>query len=859
MKSSANVLPIVAPEVKRLRICLRGAVQGVGFRPFVFRLAGELGVAGWVSNSAQGVAIEVEGAPAQLKAFLLRLERDKPPRSFIQSLESSWLDPLGYSDFKIRASTVGERTALVLPDIATCPECRREIFDPDNRRYRYPFTNCTHCGPRYSIIRALPYDRAHTTMRGFVMCAECAAEYANPADRRFHAQPNACPRCGPHLELWEAGGKISAIRHEAILAAAEALRQGAILAVKGLGGFQLLVDARQEEAVKRLRRRKHREEKPFALMFPSLAAVKELCEVSELEGRLLESAEAPIVLLRRRLDSRGTFEALAPGAPKDGCRTAESQWPIAAAVAPGNPCLGIMLPYTPLHHLLMAELGFPVVATSGNQSEEPICIDEREALERLAGIADMFLVHNRPIARPVDDSVARVLMGRELVLRRARGYALLPIHLRRSLPAMLAVGAHQKNTVAISVGTEVFMSQHIGDLETVQAYDSFRRVIADLGQLYELHPAAIACDAHPEYRSTQFAREWASGPGERPDGPAKSAPVVQVQHHYAHVLACMAENDLEPPVLGVAWDGTGYGLDGTVWGGEFLGVTEDSFQRLGSFRPFRLPGGEKAVQEPRRSALGLLFEIFGSAVLNMSELAPVRAFNPTELEVLLAMLGRNLNSPLATSAGRLFDAVAALAGLRQKTRFEGQASMELEYAIDGIETDDAYPFRIIGGKGLSGRGEEARGKGEAQSENECPLALAIPSSRLAPSSSPIALTPLPLALSPLPLALSPLQQPRIMIDWEPMVWGILEDMRCRVPASQVAVKFHNALVEGIVAVARVLGHEAVALSGGCFQNRYLTERAVKALSAEGFRPYWHQRVPPNDGGIALGQIVAAAR
>jgi hydrogenase maturation protein HypF len=473
-----------AGSSNRLKITVRGAVQGVGFRPFVYRLAIGAGLAGWVNNSPQGVFIEIEGPRPTLEVFLLRLEADKPPRSSIQSLEASWLDPVGYAGFSIRESeTGGARTALVLPDIATCPDCLAEIFDPHNRRFGYPFTNCTNCGPRFSIIESLPYDRVNTSMKRFVMCPQCQAEYDDPLDRRFHAQPNACPACGPQLDLWDRCGKSLLSQngaynrsHQALSAAAEAIRQGQIVAVKGLGGFHLVVAAHNDEAVRRLRELKRREEKPFALMFPSLPAIKAVCEVSPLEERLLRSPEAPIVLLRVHV-SRFTFHAP----------------PLSPSLAPGNPNLGVMLPYTPLHHLLLSALGFPVVATSGNLHDEPICTDEHEALERLGGIADLFLVHSRPIVRHVDDSIARVMMGRELVLRRARGYAPLPIQLPSAIGdrqsaignAILAVGAHLKNTVALSIGPQVFLSQHIGDLETDQSFEAFRRVIADFQSLYE--------------------------------------------------------------------------------------------------------------------------------------------------------------------------------------------------------------------------------------------------------------------------------------------------------------------------------------------------------------------------------------
>jgi hydrogenase maturation protein HypF len=843
-----------APDRTRLKICIRGAVQGVGFRPFVFRLADQLGLGGWVSNTAQGVFLEVEGPRSELETFLLRLESEKPLHCFIQSLEASWLDAVGYTRFEIRESEPGgSKTALVLPDIGTCPECLREIFDPANRRYFYPFTNCTHCGPRFSIIESLPYDRANTSMKQFSLCPQCQAEYRDPRDRRFHAQPNACPDCGPHLELWRGGParrerspaeppesgeqpRSAGRSHDTLSAAAAAIRAGSIVAVKGLGGFHLMTAAHSEQAVQRLRDLKHREEKPFALMFPSLEAVKRVCDVSPLEERLLNSPEAPIVLLRRRNPSQ----------------LSNLKYEIAAGVAPGNPNLGAMLPSTPLHHLLMSLLNCPVVATSGNLTDEPICIDEREALERLSGIADWFLVHNRPIVRHVDDSLVRVMMGREMVLRRARGYAPLPVQIQnaecgmqKKRPAppgagatILAVGAHLKNAVALAVGSQVFMSQHIGDLETDQAFEAFRRVIADFEKLYDTTPSIVAADAHPDYLSTRFAQELAGQRGRKPFGvppsgggmsgepaeagtpnsQAENLGYVSVQHHIAHVLSCMAENELEPPVLGVSWDGTGYGLDGTIWGGEFFLVTDASCERVAHLRQFRLPGGDKAVKEPRRTAVGLLYEIFGEAVFEMKSLPPLRGMAGNELSTLRSMLERGINSPVTSSAGRLFDAVAALAGLRQEIRFEGQAAMELEFALEGIETDKAYSLRIA----------DCRSPVEMAGEG------AAASSRIPRSASWI-------------------------LDWSSMIEAILADKKSGVPVGEISAKFHNALAEAIVAVARGVGQNRVALSGGCFQNRYLTERTVRRLQAEGFRPYWHQRVPPNDGGIALGQIIAVLR
>ncbi|MGK7872537.1 MAG: carbamoyltransferase HypF [Xenococcaceae cyanobacterium] len=764
---------------QRLRLTIRGAVQGVGFRPFIYQLATELRLAGWVNNSAQGVSIEIEGSQPELEEFLLRIEREKPPLSFIQSLETLWLQPAGYTKFEIRPSIAGEKTAVVLPDIATCPDCLREIFDPMNRRYHYPFTNCTNCGPRYTIIETLPYDRKHTTMKVFQMCPECQAEYENPLDRRFHAQPNACPQCGPQLELWDTTGKVRSKRLGALLEVADAIRQGKIVAVKGLGGFHLMVDARNKEAVQRLRQCKRRPHKPFALMYPSLELIKEHCEVSEVEQRLLRSPEAPIVLLGRKEKVKR----------KDTCNF--YFLPFDFSVAPGNPYLGVMLPYTPLHHLLMAELDFPAIATSGNLSDEPICIDEEEARQRLKEIADLFLVHNRPIVRPVDDSLVRIVMGREMVLRRARGYAPLPIP--RQEPGnepkskILAVGAHLKNTIAIALKDQIFISQHIGDLETPQAFEAFEKVISSFKQLYEFQPEAIACDAHPDYLSTQYARSTGIVP-------------IPVQHHYAHVLACMAENQLlGKTVLGVAWDGTGYGLDGTIWGGEFLLVSpkaQKPFQRVAHLRQFPLPGGDRAVKEPRRVALGLLYELFGDELFAEQKLCKqlLQAFSEQELGILSRILPKNFNTPLTSSIGRLFDGVAAIINLCKVASFEGQAAMQLEFALDGIQTDETYPI-----------------------------------------SSSVS----------------------IVIDWQSIILGILDDVSNQISVSIISAKFHNTLVEIIVRVAQEIGEERVVLTGGCFQNKYLTERTIYRLKMEGFCPYWHQRVPPNDGGIAFGQVIAA--
>jgi hydrogenase maturation protein HypF len=762
----------------RLRMEIQGAVQGVGFRPFVYRLASELGLAGWVRNDHRGVHIEVEGSLPRLERFREEIRRRNPPRARIESTSETWLESAGYRRFEILPSgESGDRSVPVLPDIAPCGDCLSEISDPANRRHRYPFTNCTHCGPRFSILRSLPYDRHRTTMERFAMCPSCRREYEDPSDRRFHAQPNACPACGPALALIDPSGKTLSRGEEALQAAVTALGEGRIVAVKGLGGFHLMADARDAGAVRRLRERKPRREKPFALMARDLDQVRSLCETGEKAEALLASPEAPILLLPRK-----------PGAA------------VTEEVAPGNPMLGVMLPSTPLHHLILRGTGFPVVATSGNLSDEPICTDEAEARERLGGIADLFLIHDRPIQRHVDDSVAWILRGRPRLLRRARGFAPLPVMAGRELPVILAVGAHLKNTVALSVGRRIFVSQHIGDLETPESLHAFRRVIQDFLRLYGARPAAIAHDLHPDYLSTRWAKD-----GDDPDGAGgellRGLPRIAVQHHHAHLAACMAEQGEEGTVLGVTWDGTGYGEDGTVWGGEFLLGGAEGFRRAAHFLPFRLPGGESAVREPRRSALALLWELEGEAGLERTDLPPVREFTPEQRRLLGRMLAGGINSPVTSSAGRLFDAVASLSGLRQVTSFEGQAAMALEHAADPGVTD-AYPLEILA--------PEAGG------------------SRL--------------------------------LDWRPTLRSILQDAARGTAAGAIAARFHNALVESMVKVAELEGEERVALAGGCFQNRRLVEGAARRLEESGFRVLLHRQVPPNDGCISLGQVaVAAAR
>ena len=750
----------------RFRIAVHGAVQGVGFRPFVYRLARELGLGGWVVNTPQGVLIEVEGPEPALDEFLVRLGRDAPPRAILTGVETWHLDPRGVAAFEVRHSEqAGMRSAFVLPDVAVCEDCLCEMKDPVDRRFRYPFINCTNCGPRFSIILDLPYDRARTTMRGFALCPACRKEYEDPGNRRFHAEPVACPACGPRVALWDASGRSIATGEEALRRAADAVRGGQIVAVKGLGGFHLVAEAGREETVRELRRRKHREEKPLAVMAPSLGAVEAWCEVSPAEARLLRSPESPIVLLRRR-----------PGAGP------------APAVAPGNPNLGVMLPYTPLHHLLLEAVGSPVVATSGNRSDEPICTDESEALERLRGVADLFLVHDRPIARHVDDSVVRVVLGRPMVLRRARGYAPLPVILPKPGPEVIAVGAHLKGAVAVTSGPNIFVSQHIGDLETPQALEAFGRVLEDFQRLYAIEPKLVVHDLHPDYASTAWALR-------------RGLPTLAVQHHRAHVLGCMAENDLQPPCLGVSWDGTGWGEDGTVWGGEFLETGPGGrVRRAGHLRTFALPGGETAVKEPRRSALGLLYEMLGDAVFTMEHLPPVKEYSPGDRRILREALARGVNAPRTSSAGRLFDAVASLTGSRQVMRFEGQAAMELEWAAESAAAGAGRDYSLSVGE----------------------------------------------------------RDGVLVADWAPLIRAILDDAAAGVPLSAMALGFHSALARVIADIAVRLGAKRVVLTGGCFQNALLLERAVAALAGVRIRAYWHQRVPPNDGGIALGQAVAAA-
>lgn len=757
----------------RVHACVRGTVQGMGFRPFVYGRATALGLTGWVANCAEGLVLEAEGRAQDVAHLLAQMRDAPPPNARIVEIEIREVAARDEVAFTIRPSLAcGPRSVQILPDLATCAACLSELLDPRDRRYLYPFTNCTHCGPRYSIVEDTPYDRARTSMRRFEMCTDCRAEFEDPHDRRFHAQPNACPACGPRLALWDPDGHARDEGHDALLKAADAIRAGRIVAMKSIGGFQLLTDARNDDAVRRLRIRKQRPEKPFAVMFATLEQVRESCCVSPAEEALLCGIERPIVLLTR---TGGTAAArVAPG------------------VAPDGPTLGAMLPYSPLHHILIRELGFPVIATSGNVANEPIVIDEREALGRLAGIADLFLVHDRPIVRPVDDSVARIVCGRELLLRRARGYAPAVVAVDNVPAGIVAVGAHLKATVSVTTDQGVVLSQHIGDQEAIAAREAHARAITDLARLHAIEPRLAVRDLHPDYSTTRSAMSL-------------EIPTMAVQHHVAHVVACIAEHGMKLPVLGVAWDGSGYGGDGTVWGGEFLRVDGSSWRRVACLRPFRLPGGEAAVREPRRAAAGMLFEAFGESAFEMTQLAPIAAFGPAERDILRTMLCRGINSPVASSAGRLFDAFAALTGLQQRASFEGQAAARLEWAALGRATARRYAFEI----------------------------------RQAASNDALGV-------------------PLLLVDWQPALEAAIADLTAGLDAGAISEALHNGLATAIVKVATRVGEPRVALTGGCFQNARLTEAAVAALRAAGFEAIWHRLIPPNDGGLALGQAVWAA-
>jgi hydrogenase maturation protein HypF len=753
--------PLPEPAALRLRIRVEGVVQGVGFRPFVHGLAARLELSGLVGNDTAGVFIEVEGGAGKVERFLAALEAEAPPLAVIDRVESEPLAPAGSTGFTIVESEPGgEHQTLISPDTATCDRCLAELFDPRDRRFRHAFINCTDCGPRFTIIRDVPYDRPLTTMAGFAMCSDCEREYRDPGDRRFHAQPVCCPACGPSLRLVDRDRR--PIAGDPLDGAVELLRAGQVVAVKGVGGYHLAALAASEPAVVALRARKHREDKPFALMAADLAAARILGEVGAAEARALASPRRPIVLLQR---TRGA--------------------PVAPSVAPGNRALGVMLPYSPVHHLISRSLGAPFVLTSGNVSDEPIAYRDDEALDRLRPIADAFLIHDRAIHMRTDDSVVRVVAGRETLLRRSRGYVPQPVTVSQCFRRpVLGCGAELKSTFCVAKGRRAFVSHHIGDLENYETLRSYIDGIEHFLRVFEVRPELVAHDLHPEYLSTKHALDL--------DGVDRMA----VQHHHAHVAACLADNGEQGPVVGVAFDGLGFGSDGTMWGGEILVADLTSFRRAGHLAPVRMPGGAMAIREPWRMAAAHLDAAFDGAPPPGLTVARDHA---ERWDTVVALARAGTASPITTSAGRLFDAVAAILGVRDRINYEGQAAVELEQLADPAETS-AYPAAIQDGE-------------------------------------------------PFQLATGDL------------VRAVVADLSAGVAPPLIAARFHNGLAGAVVAACRRVREETdlgtVALSGGVFQNVLLTERVAAGLAQAGFRVLTHSRVPANDGGISLGQVVVA--
>ncbi|MGE5204178.1 MAG: carbamoyltransferase HypF [Chlamydiota bacterium] len=751
----------------RKQIAVSGIVQGVGFRPYVYRLASERDLSGSVRNTAAGVVIEVQGTGDAVQDFVARLPAQAPPLARITEVKMRDLPPNGEQRFQIIASQGQEEArTLISPDVAICADCLRELFDPSDRRYKYPFINCTNCGPRFTIVRGIPYDRPLTSMAPFEMCAGCQREYEDPLDRRFHAQPNACWECGPRVELWEASGEKVQVE-DPIRQAAERLKQGAVVAIKGLGGFHLAADATNADAVYRLRERKGRVDKPFAVMAPSLERAAESCELDEAARAALSWPQRPIVLLRR----------------KDPCAIAE-------AVAPFNRDLGLFLPYTPLHYLLMAEGNFSaLVMTSGNRSEEPIAIDNGEAVERLRGLSDFFLMHNRDILLRCDDSVVRISGGRVRQMRRSRGYVPVPVFLMQEVPSVLAVGGELKNTVCLTKGRHAFLSQHVGDLENLQAYRFFEEAIGYLERVLEIEPRAIAYDLHPDYFSTRWALQQ------------ENLPRIGVQHHHAHIASCMAENGLDGRVIGIALDGTGYGTDGCIWGGELLLADYGDFERAGHLEYVLLPGGEAAVREPWRMAVSYLYRHFGRDFLNLN-VPFVKQIDPAKVSVLLQAMERGVNTPLTSSCGRLFDAVSALAGIRQQVNYEAQAAIELEMAMDASSGREPYTLEVADEGG------------------------------------------------------------QLIFKTRHLFIQLLADLEKPTPISITSARFHRGLVEGLAKAVEILRRRTqltrVCLSGGSFHNRFLLEQLQARLRAQGFEVFTHSEVPAGDGGLSLGEALVAA-
>ncbi len=751
------------------QISVRGVVQGVGFRPFIYQLAIKYNLKGWVCNTSENVKIEVEGETKAIEQFLRDLTEKAPPRATIEDITITHHLPINYRQFEIRHSIAEDgKYQLVSPDIAICQDCLKEIFSPDNRRYRYPFTNCTNCGPRFTIIEDIPYDRPRTTMRHFQMCSECQQEYDNPLNRRFHAQPNACPKCGPAMELLDATGNLLT-NDDPVITASQLLKEGKIVALKGLGGFLISCDATNEVAINLLRQRKMRLIKPLAVMLSSIEEVKKHCFVTSEEEKLLTSAYSPIVLIEWKTSSI-----------------------ISPAVAPYLKYLGVMLPYTPLHHLLLNETGLPLVMTSGNISEEPIAKDNDEALRRLNGIADYFLVHNRDIYARYDDSVAIVEHGIPQLIRRARGYAPFPIHLKFHSQQILGCGAELKNTFCLAKDEYAFLSQHIGDMENLETMEHFENTISLYKKLFRIDPEIIAYDLHPDYLTTRYAQEFT----------AKSAiRSVSVQHHHAHIVSCMVDNGLTTPVIGVAFDGTGYGSDGNIWGGEFLVVDYQDYNRLGHFDYLPLPGGAIAIKKPYRTTIGYLLSLFREDILDQG-LNFLKQVNGIEIDIIRKQIEKGINAPLTSSCGRLFDAVSALIGVRGEVEYEAQAAIELEMqAYDEQHESTYYPFSIVKQSGQS------------------------------------------------------------VIKLQELFSAIVKDLRSDVSQAKIAARFHNTISRIILKLCEVIskstGITDVVLSGGVFQNRLILRKVTTLLESEGFKVYTHRQVPCNDGGVSVGQVAIA--
>ncbi|MFC1914047.1 carbamoyltransferase HypF [Chloroflexota bacterium] len=768
LRSSVPNKPAVSADISRFSISIRGVVQGVGFRPFVYQLATSHNLRGWICNTSGDVKIDVDGERGSLDRFLAELETLAPPLARIESISATEESAAGYERFEIQESISEEgKYQLVSPDIATCADCLEEILSPDDRRYHYPFTNCTNCGPRFTIIEDIPYDRPKTTMRHFQMCPQCQQEYDNPLDRRFHAQPNACPRCGPSLQLVDAQGN-PVDTADVVATASQLLRKGKIIAIKGLGGFLLACDAASEQAVRLLRERKKRTSKPFAIMLATLKEARKHCLVSKAEAELLAYPHSPIVLLKRRAGSS-----------------------VSPSVSPNLKYLGVMLPYTPLHYLLCRETGLPLVMTSGNLSEEPIARDNDEATRRLRGIADYFLLHNRDIYSRYDDSVTMVELGKPRMLRRARGYAPYPIHLPFKAKQILACGAELKNTFCLTRDSYAFLSQHIGDMENLETLEHFETTIELYKKLFRIKPEIIACDMHPEYLSTKYAKALADV--------SPNLKLVPVQHHHAHTVSCLIDNGIQEQVIGVNLDGTGYGTDGSIWGGEFLVADYKGFERLGHFQYVPLPGGAAAIERPYRMAISYIVSLLGEDALNQN-LPFLNGVDSLELELIKKQIERKINSPLTSSCGRLFDAVSALIGIRDRIDYEAQAAIELEMTADESE-DGSYPYAIIE------------------------------------------------------------QDDVHIVHFAELFTAIINELGKGAPQARTAMKFHNTMAQVVTDMCRHLslrtGINKAALSGGVFQNRLLLRLTVSALEKARFTVLTHSEAPANDGGISLGQAVIA--